>query len=115
MFTYNTLDISPITADFLDRFFGNGLTKDKVKDIKADTLEVDIPGYAKEEIDIKLDKGILTITANNKARGAFKTAYTLNVNKIHLDTLTSTLLNGVLTFEWKSPEPKETSKKIEIK
>ncbi len=56
---------------FLDDFFDD-FGKVKMNDMKCDVyddgdnyvVEVDVPGYSKEDIDIDVDKGYLTIAAN---------------------------------------------------
>ncbi|MDD6272246.1 MAG: Hsp20/alpha crystallin family protein [bacterium] len=91
-------------------------------------IEMDIPGYSKEDISINVDEGILTIEASHddvkedeeknyyrkeRVTGSFKRQFT--VGSIEEDKIKAKFNNGVLTVSFPKEEKKETKKFIEIK
>lgn len=58
----------------LDDFFGD-ISKFKIHDMKCDiyeennnyVVEMDVPGYSKDEIDIEVDRGYLTISLSRNS------------------------------------------------
>ena len=91
-------------------------------------IEMDIPGYSKEDISIDVDEGILTIEASHddvkedeeknyyrkeRVTGSFKRQFT--VGNIGEDKIKAKFNNGVLTVSFPKEEKKETKKFIEIK
>lgn len=65
----------------------------KSEDGESYKLTVDIPGFAKDEIEIKEFDNVLTIKALNDERGNFDYSISLPVD---LDKINSRLENGVL-------------------
>lgn len=104
----------------LDRFFEDSFIP-RLRDIHCFeeidgeyVLDIDIPGFNKEEIKVNIDNGFLTLDAVSKTKGRMtKDTYSLP-NDALVDTVSSSLENGVLTvkFERKTPPP---SNKKEVK
>lgn len=90
------------------------------------TIEVDLPGYAKEDISIELKKGIIKISAKkekNEKKYIHQEKFVENVSRefsigenIDETKIEAKLENGILEIDIpkKTKEP-ETSNKIEIK
>lgn len=124
---------------YLDDFFDDfaPMTKMSKMDVmKCDVyekkglvnIEMDIPGYEKEDISIDVDDGILTIEASHEENneddeknyyrkerffGSFKRQF--NVGDIDEKDIKAKFNNGVLTISFPKEEKKETKKFIEIK
>ena len=92
-------------------------------------IDLDVPGYNKEDIKIDIEDGILTIAAsmnkevnedNNerhyihreRVTGSFKRQF--NVGNIDEKDVTAKFHNGVLKISFPKEEKKETKKFIEI-
>ena len=114
---------------FMDPFFSEKENKIMKTDIKEKdgnyVLEVDVPGYNKENIQIELHEGYITVTATHNEEKEDKHAKYLkrerfsgmcsrsyyvgeNVNE---EDIKANFRNGILTIEF----PKEPEKKIEEK
>lgn len=104
------------------------LSKPQANIIKSDTgftLEIALPGYAKKDVEIKLDKDSLIVSstktaeteANFKLRefnyGTFERRFSLN-DKIDKESITATFKNGVLTIQLAHAK-QEPAKTISIK
>jgi HSP20 family protein len=82
-------------------------------------LRADLPGFAKKDVEITLDDGILTITAE---RGDDEHGFTGNVNRslrlpkeLATDRISASLENGVLEVTLPKQEPvKPETTRIEI-
>ncbi len=124
---------------YLDDFFDDLVPMSKVSRMdfmKCDVyekdgninIEMDIPGYNKEDISINVEDGILTIEASRdevkeddsknyyrkeRVFGSFKRQFT--VGNIEEDKINAKFNNGVLTVCFPKEEEKETKKYIEIK
>lgn len=116
----------------LDSFFG-ATAQDKVVrgfapavDVQEDAekieLHADLPGVKLEDIDIQLDKGVLTIKGERKLAGgrgerntgAFSRAFTLP-DTVDVDKIGASLQDGVLTLTLpKRPEEKPRQIKIAV-
>lgn len=90
-------------------------------------IEMDIPGYDKNDIKIDVEDGILTIEATKEKEeedkdknyfrkervyGSFKRQF--NVGNIDEDSVNAKFYNGVLKISFPKEEKKETKKFIEI-
>ena len=121
----NGLDI--FDEVFSDPFFGEKENKIMKTDVKEKDgnyiLEVDIPGYDKEDIQIELRDGYLTVTAtkneekeDKKAKylrrerfsGMCSRSYYVGDN-VKEEDIKANFKNGILKIEF----PKEAEKKIE--
>lgn len=123
----NGLDI--FDEVFADPFFGEKENKIMKTDLKEKDgkymLEIDVPGYDKEDIKIELQDGYLTVSAEKNEEKEDKHAKYLkrerfsgmcsrsyyvgeNVNE---EDIKANFRNGILTIEF----PKEPEKKIEEK
>ena len=90
-------------------------------------VEVDLPGIEKENIDVKLDAGVLTVSAERRKRieqegsyyrceqfyGKFIRSFTLP-SKIDTDKVNANYENGVLMIELPKATEEKTAK-IQIK
>lgn len=120
--------------DFLDDFVS--IPKMQKNDMKCDIyekggkvhIEMDIPGFNKEDVKVDLDDGILTIAATKhedkeekdknyyrKERifGTIKRQFT--VGNINEDTIDAKFYNGVLKISFPKEEQKQSKKFIDIK
>ena len=118
----------------LDSLFGSGFGSgghDKVVrgfapavDVQEDAekieLHADLPGVKQEDIDIQIDKGVLTIKGERKVAagrgerntGAFSRAFTLP-DTVDVEKIGAALKDGVLTLTLpKRPEEKPRQIKI---
>lgn len=93
-------------------------------------IDLDVPGYNKEDIKIDVENGILTIEATmneenedkddernyyrkERISGSFKRQF--NVGDIDENEINAKFSNGVLKISFPKEEKKETKKFIEIK
>ena len=114
---------------FMDPFFSEKENKIMKTDIKEKdgnyVLEVDVPGYNKENIQIELHEGYITVTATHNEEkedknskylkrerftGMCSRSYYVGENVTEED-IKANFRNGILTIEF----PKELEKKIEEK
>lgn len=90
-------------------------------------FDIDMPGFKKEEIDLTLDKGYLTVSANKneeesdenknylfKERRTTSCSRTFYVGEVNEDGMKASLNNGILNIVVPKKEKIETSKKIAI-
>lgn len=122
--------------DFFDDF--NMMSHVPKFDMKCDIyekgkkifIEMDTPGFNKEDINIDVEDGILTIEATKteevsedneeknyfrreRTYGSFKRQF--NVGNIDENEINAKFNNGVLKISFPKEEKKETKKSIEIK
>ncbi len=85
-------------------------------------LQADLPGVKQEDIDIQIDKGVLTIKGERKVAagrgerntGAFSRAFTLP-DTVDLEKIGAALKDGVLTLTLpKRPEEKPRQIKVAV-
>lgn len=118
--------------DFFDDFFEPAL-KDQMKcDVyKKDGnffIEMDIPGYDKKDINIEVDNGILTVSAESKSeeneenknyirreRRYGKFSRSFNIGDAEADDIHAEFDKGTLKICIPEVEEKTTKKQIEIK
>ncbi|MFN3411076.1 MAG: Hsp20/alpha crystallin family protein [Exilispira sp.] len=98
------------------------------EDEKNYYIETDLPGFSKDQISIKIDKDLLTISANTEKEDEKQTkkyhkkervsrSCTRSVSlpeNIDLENIAAKFENGVLTLTLPKKEP-EKSRQIEIK
>ena len=78
------------------------------------TAQVDLPGYAKEEVALNFTENALTLTADNEARGAYELRFSLG-DDVEVQGITAKLENGSLTLTLPKKEVTEPfTKNIEI-
>ncbi len=124
---YNGFDI--FDDVFADPFFGEKENKIMRTDLKEKDgkylLEIDVPGYDKEDIKIELHEGYLTISAEKNEEKEDKHAKYLKRerfsgmcsrsyyvgNNLREEDIKANFKNGILTIEF----PKEPEKQIEEK
>ena len=123
----NGLDI--FDEVFADPFFGEKENKIMKTDLKEKDgkymLEIDVPGYDKEDIKIELQDGYLTVSAEKNEEKEDKHAKYLNRERftgmcsrsyyvgdnLKEEDIKANFKNGILTIEF----PKEVEKKVEEK
>ena len=119
---------------FLDDFFDD-FGKVKVQDMKCDiyeennsyVVEMDVPGFNKDEIDIDVEKGYLTISASHneekdeenknyirKERVYGSTKRQFYVGDVDEDSIKASFDRGVLKVVVPKKEEISNKKKIEI-
>ena len=114
---------------FMDPFFSEKENKIMKTDIKEKdgnyVLEVDVPGYNKENIQIELHEGYITVTATHNEEKEDKNSKYLKRERftgmcsrnyyvgenVKEEDIKANFRNGILTIEF----PKEPEKKIEEK
>ena len=126
-------DIGFFNSNFLRGLFGDVSIKDFRVDIKdkKDHLEIDaeLPGMTKDQIDVSLEDGYLTITAqkdeetkteedgyvlNERRFGTYSRSF--SVGDIKEDDISARYNDGVLKITLpKASEPEKRTRKIDIK
>ena len=123
----NGLDI--FDEVFADPFFGEKENKIMKTDLKEKDgkymLEIDVPGYDKEDIKIELNEGYLTVSAEKNEETEHKHAKYLKRERftgmcsrsyyvgdnLKEEDIKASFKNGILSIEF----PKEVEKKVEEK
>ena len=123
----NGLDI--FDEVFADPFFGEKENKIMKTDLKEKDgkymLEIDVPGYDKEDIKIELNEGYLTVSAEKNEEKEDKHAKYLKRERftgmcsrnyyvgegLKEEDIKASFKNGILSIEF----PKEVEKKVEEK
>lgn len=96
-----------------ERFF-NSLGFDVKEDEKAWTLSFDLPGVARDDLNISIDGAVVRIETRAEAKRQYKAAYELP-EEIDADATGARLENGVLTLTLAKKQPVDKSRKIEVK
>lgn len=120
---------------FFDDFFDDFVPAFKDNNMKCDIyekgdkyyIEMDIPGYNKEDIDIDIDNNYITVTASKeneeadedknyirKERSYSKMSRSFYVGDASEEDIKAEFKNGILKIEVPKQEKVETKKKIEI-
>jgi HSP20 family protein len=94
--------------------FVNSLGFDVKEDEKAWTLSLDVPGIAREDLDIAVDGAIVRIETRKEARRQYKAAYEL-ADEIDVEGTAAKLENGVLTLTLAKKQPVSKARTIEVK
>lgn len=123
----NGLDI--FDEVFMDPFFGekeNKIMKTDVKEKEGNyVLEIDVPGYDKEDIQIELNNGYITVTATRNEEKEDKSSKYLKRERftgmcsrsyyagdnVKEEDIKANFKNGILTIAF----PKEPEKRLEEK
>lgn len=116
--------------DFFDSFDGkkvNDMKCDIYEDGKNYVVEMDVPGYSKEDIDIDVEKGYLTISVSHseenneeeknyirKERFYGTTKRQFYVGDVEDESIKANFNNGVLKVVIPKKEEISTKKKIDI-
>ena len=123
---------------YLDDFFDDFVPMPKMpkNEMKCDIyekggrvhIELDVPGFNKDDVKVDLDDGILTIAASKhedkeekeknyyrkeRAYGSFKRQF--NVGNVKENEIDAKFNNGVLKISFPKEEQKQTKKFIAIK
>ena len=123
---------------YLDDFFDDFVPMPKMpkNEMKCDIyekggkvhIELDVPGFNKEDVKVDLDDGILTIAATKhedkeekeknyyrkeRSYGSFKRQF--NVGNVKENEIDAKFNNGVLKISFPKEEQKQTKKFIAIK
>lgn len=123
---------------YLDDFFDSFLTVPEESNLKCDIyekddnyhIEIDVPGFSKEDITIECDKGYLTVSVlrntveddenNNKNYIRRERVYSKYKREFYLgdvdtDNIDATFKEGVLTITVPKKDEVITKRQIEIK
>jgi HSP20 family protein len=107
---------SPAVFDSFDRLFdtfaSDALSARGVQvtsDEKSVTLQIDVPGLAKDQLTLAIEDNVVRIASKDDAPRRFKAAYQL-AHEIDTGASEAKLENGVLTLKLakKVPESRET-------
>jgi HSP20 family molecular chaperone IbpA len=96
-----------------ERFFGT-LGFDVKEDEKAWTLSLDMPGVAREDLDIAVEGAVVRIETKAEAKRQYKAAYELP-EEIDTEATSAKLENGVLTLALAKKQPVSKARTIEVK
>ena len=99
-----------------DAFFTNAAARgfDVEQDDKAWTITLDLPGVAREDLNINIEGTIVRIETRAEAKRQFKGAYELPQD-IDADASGAKLENGVLTLTLAKKQPVSNARQIEVK
>ena len=104
----------------------SSLKTDVIKTQNGFEVEMEIPGFKKEEINLSYEKDVLTVWAERepaapsdersylRAERAYKVKRALVVKGIDEDKITAKYENGLLTINLPLKEKLETSKRVYI-
>lgn len=107
-FPYNVSNV------FFDNnsFFDNKLAYLKQKDDNNYQLEIEVPGYSKENIDLSVKEGKLYVNANREGKSTKTFVYKLS-NKINTKNLSASCKDGVLIVNLPLKEPEQITVNID--
>jgi HSP20 family protein len=94
-----------------DAFFNNSLKFEQ--DDKTWTLSLDLPGVAREELNIALEGNTVRIETAEGAKRPFKGAYEL-AEEIDADASSAKLENGVLTLTLGKKVPVSNARTLQV-
>ena len=110
---YRTFDRS--FERFVNDAFGGARSGLKAEqDDKAWTVTLDMPGVAREDLNIGIEGSVVRIETKAEARRQFKAAYELPED-IDAEATTARLENGVLTLALAKKAPVSNLRQIEVK
>ena len=95
-----------------ERFF-NTLGFDVKDEEDAWTIVLDLPGVAREELDITIEGAIVSIATTAQAKRQYKSAYELP-EAIDEEATTAKLENGVLTLRLAKKRPQSKARKVVV-
>ena len=97
-----------------DAFFRNAASGLNVQqDDKAWTVSLDLPGVAREDLNISIEGTVVRIETRTEAPRQFKAAYELP-QEIDVDATTAKLENGVLTLALAKKAPVSNARQIQV-
>lgn len=96
-----------------ERFFST-LGYEVKEDEKAWTLSLDLPGIAREDLNITVEGAVVRLETKAEAKRQYKAAYELP-EEIDTEATTATLENGVLTLALGKKVPVSNARTIQIK
>lgn len=96
-----------------ERFFST-LGFDVKEDEKAWTLSFDLPGVAREDLNISIEGAVVRLETRAEAKRQYKAAYELP-EEIDAEATTAKLENGVLTLALAKKQPVSKARTIEVK
>ncbi len=96
-----------------ERFFDT-LGFDVKQDDKGWTLSLDLPGVAREDLNITAEDAIVRIETKAEAKRQYKAAYELP-QEIDVEATSAKLENGVLTLTLAKVQPVSKARTIEVK
>jgi HSP20 family protein len=96
-----------------ERFF-NTLGFDVKEDEKAWTLVLDLPGIARDDLNITVEGAIVRLETKAEAPRQYKAAYELP-EEVDTETTSARLENGVLTLTLGKKQPVNNARTIEVK
>jgi HSP20 family molecular chaperone IbpA len=97
-----------------DAFFRNAASGLNVQqDDKAWTVSLDLPGVAREDLNISIEGPVVRIETRTEAPRQFKAAYELP-QEIDVDATTAKLENGVLTLALAKKAPVSNARQIQV-
>jgi HSP20 family protein len=94
-----------------ESFFRSGLKV--VQDDSSWTVTLDLPGVAREQLDINVEGAILSIATTAQAPRQYRLAYELP-EEIDVEATTATLEHGVLTLKLGKKKPVSNARKIAV-
>ena len=95
-------------------FSGSGRNLSVQEDDKAWTVTLDLPGIARDELDIQVEGTAVRLKTKVEAKRQFKAAYELP-QEIDVDATTASLESGVLTLVLGKKAPVSQARQIEVK
>ena len=118
--------------EFFDDVFDRPVLRNSASVMKTDILDIDLPGYKKEDVNIELDKVYLTISAKHEVSdeekdskgniirqersfGSCSRSFYVG-DQIKPETISAKFENGVLKLNvpYEQPKPQVTNTKIMI-
>ena len=96
--------------DAFNGFAGFNLEQDE----KAWTVTLDLPGVAREDLEISVEGAVVRIATKAQAKRQFKAAYELP-QEIDAEATGARLENGVLTLTLAKKQPVSNARQIEVK
>ncbi len=97
-----------------DMFDGRYYELIETEDKKESFLEFSIPGVKKEDISVKVNKGLVMINAEKKGRGSYKLEKTLSLPKtLDISQVRAKLEDGMLRVFFANKE-QEADKEVKI-
>jgi HSP20 family protein len=94
--------------------FVSSLGIDVTEDDKAWTLSLDLPGVAREDLNITIEGAIVRIESKAEAKRQYKAAYEL-AEEIDAEGTSAKLENGVLALTLAKKKPVSSARTIEVK
>ena len=83
------------------------------QDEKAWTLSLDMPGVAREDLEIDIEGAVVRIATRAEAKRPYQAAYELP-EEIDAPASSAKLENGVLTLVLGKKQPVSTARRIEV-